>query len=171
MENSNEIDYVTESRFIRLYILKPASELIFPSPPEYFQALEHGSVPLVLGAPNFEDFIPTANAAMNIADYLPSSYSAPSSSNSTAPTELSAEAKEGLARLADRLRWLGSEEGRSEYEKSLAWKLDDAWTGSPLGKVVGLGRERWSTECRLAGLLRGEEWAKPSWIPQRGTIQ
>lgn len=141
------------------------------SPPyhlaEYFQALEHGSVPLVLGAPNFKEFLPTPNAAINIADYLPSSYSALSSYNSTAPTELTAEAKEGLGRLAERLRYLGSEEGRSEYEKSLAWKLGDAWTSSPLGKVVGLGRERWSTECRLAGLLRGKEWAKPSWIPRR----
>lgn len=134
---------------------------------EYYQALEHGSVPLVLGAPNFESFLPTPNAAINIANYLPSSYSAPSASNSSAPTELTAEAKEGLARLAERLRYLGSEQGRTEYEEALAWKLDDAWTTSPLGKVVGLGRERWSTECRLAGLLRGEEWAKPSWVPHR----
>jgi hypothetical protein len=134
--------------------------------------MEFGVIPLVLGSPNFNsDFLPIPSAAINIAEYLPASLSAVSTSNSTSPASLSPDAKAGLARLAARLEYLGSEEGRSDYEDALAWKKDARWRDSPFGKVVGLGRQRWSAECRLAGLLRGQKWAEPSWRPKRGVIK
>lgn len=129
--------------------------------------MEHGSVPLVLGAPNMHDFLPAPNAAINIGDYLSPSLTALSTSESEEPEKLSAEDKAGLVRLAERMKFIASREGREEYEQMLTWKNDLRWTSSPFGKVVALGREELSTECRLAGLLRGEEWTQPSWKPHR----
>ncbi|GAA6012404.1 hypothetical protein JCM11491_004322 [Sporobolomyces phaffii] len=139
-ENSNDYDYVTE---------------------KYFQALERGSVPIVFGAPNYGSrFFPARDAAIDVADYLPSNYTLPSRSDSKEPEELSDAAKAGLAKLADRLTYLASEEGREEYEAMLRWKDDDAWKtdpNNPLGKIVALSTSPWDQDCRLARVFRGED--------------
>lgn len=68
-----------------------------------------------------------------------------------------------MARLAARLSFLSSEEGRSEYDSMLAWKRDDKWkTESPLGKIVALGQGE-ARDCKLAGTLKGLEWAQSNW--------
>lgn len=171
MENSNERDYVTESEWELVSLLSASHLIRYGCHTEYFQCMEHGSVPLVLGAPNFaQDFLPSPDAAINIANYLPPSHSALSTTNTSAPTELCAEAKAGLARLAKRLKHLGSEAGRGEYESALQWKKSDKWRGTPFGRVVELGRQRFSAECRLAGLVRGEQWAKSLWAPGGSAI-
>ncbi|GAA5885317.1 hypothetical protein JCM6882_009568 [Rhodosporidiobolus microsporus] len=145
-ENSNDLDYVTE---------------------KYFQALERGTVPLVYGPPDYaRRFFPSPNAGIDVAAYLPPSYLAPSNSSSSGPEELDEEAKAGVARLAKRLELLTSEEGADEYESMLEWKKDDKWRrdpDNPLGKIVRLSTSQWSQDCKLAGVYRGEEWAKNTW--------
>ncbi|BGP13801.1 hypothetical protein JCM10213_006367 [Rhodosporidiobolus nylandii] len=144
-ENSNDLDYATE---------------------KYFQALERGSVPIVFGPPHYAArLFPSPNAAIDVAEYLPQNYTALSTSSSTAPTSLDADAKEGLARLAKRLEHLSSEEGTQEYEEMLAWKKS-SWrddTLNPLGKIVRESTSRWAQDCRLAGVYRGQEWARSKW--------
>ncbi|GAA6062046.1 hypothetical protein JCM10212_005031 [Sporobolomyces blumeae] len=146
-ENSNDYDYVTE---------------------KYFQALERGSVPLVFGAPAYRSrFFPAPNAAIDVADYLPDNYTLPSRSDSNEPTVLSDEAKEGLARLAKRLEYLSSDEGRAEYEAMLSWKEDDGWKRdetNPLGKIVRMSTSTWAQDCKLAGVHRRQEWAASGFI-------
>ncbi|GAA5848403.1 hypothetical protein JCM8547_004505 [Rhodosporidiobolus lusitaniae] len=145
-ENSNDLDYVTE---------------------KCFQALERGSVPLVFGAPNYARRIfPSPNAGIDLAGYLPAEYSQQSNSSSEAPSELSEEAKEGLARLAKRLDYLSSEKGTAEYEKMLAWKKSDWKTDpeNPLGKIVRESTHKFSQDCRLALAFRGQptsRWTEP----------
>jgi hypothetical protein len=58
---------------------------------------------------------------------------------------------------------LSSEGARRQYEAMLDWKKDDRWKRSPFGKVVALGRASYSAECRLAGYLRGEAWARTNY--------
>ncbi|GAA6004557.1 hypothetical protein JCM10207_000933 [Rhodosporidiobolus poonsookiae] len=143
-ENSNDIDYATE---------------------KYFQALERGSVPLVFGPPDYAArFFPSPTAGIDLAEYLPSNYTELSTSSSSPPDELTDEAKAGLARLAKRLEHLMSDEGKGEYEKMLAWKRswrDDP--NNPLAKIVGLSTSKWSQDCRLAGVYRGQAWAQNTW--------
>jgi hypothetical protein len=124
-------------------------------------------VPIHLGSPTFnQSFLPAINSAIDLADYLPPEYLALTRSGESAPQELSLAAKEGLRVLADRLLYLGSEDGRDDYERMLAWKNDDRWeTESPFGKVVALGRKELAGDCRLAGILRGESWAQSGWTP------
>ncbi|GAA6044865.1 alpha-1,3-fucosyltransferase 10, glycosyltransferase family 10 protein [Rhodotorula toruloides] len=147
-ENSNDLDYATE---------------------KYFQALERGSVPLVYGPPEAAArFFPSPTAAIDLADYLPSNYTSQSTIDSEEPKELSPEAKAGIKRLADRLEYLSSEEGREEYEDMLAWKKDTAWLEderNPLGKVVRQANSPYPQDCRLAGAYLGEAWARNSWVP------
>ncbi|GAA5942717.1 hypothetical protein JCM3775_005024 [Rhodotorula graminis] len=148
-ENSNELDYSTE---------------------KLFQAFERGTVPLVLGPPDAaKRFFPSPNAAIDVASYLPASYSAPSNSSSVPPDALDPAALVGLARLAERLAYLSSDAGRDEYEGMLAWKRDGgAWLDdphNPLGKVVRQSHSEWDQDCRLAGVFRGEEWARNAWVP------
>ncbi|BGP37875.1 hypothetical protein JCM10450v2_001811 [Rhodotorula kratochvilovae] len=149
-ENSNDLDYSTE---------------------KFFQALERGTVPLVFGPPlAASHFFPAPNAAIDVAAYLPPAYAAQSNSSSRAPEELDDDARAGLARLAERLTHLASEEGRDEYEGMLAWKRDGRWRDdpdNPLGKVVRQSHNEWDMDCRLAGVFRGEEWAKNPWVPPR----
>ncbi|GAA5903798.1 uncharacterized protein JCM6883_001989 [Sporobolomyces salmoneus] len=136
-ENSNDYDYVTE---------------------KYFQSLERGSVPLVFGAPNYrERFFPSPNAAIDVADYLPLNYTLPSRSDDKQPEELSEEALAGLQKLADRLEYLSSEEGREEYESMLDWKKSDDWKedNNPLGKIVKLATSEFEQDCKLAKVFRG----------------
>ncbi|GAA5971661.1 hypothetical protein JCM3765_006711 [Sporobolomyces pararoseus] len=136
-ENSNDYDYVTE---------------------KYFQALERGSVPLVFGAPSYESrFFPSPNAAIDIADYLPLNYTLPSRSDDKEPEELSEEAQAGLRKLADRLTYLSSEEGKEEYESMLTWKESGDWKDdpkNPLGKIVKISTSEWDQDCRLAKVFR-----------------
>jgi len=135
---------------------------------KYYQALERGSVPLVFGAPSYSSrFFPSPNAGIDIASYLPSNYTAPSRSDSKAPEELSEEAKAGLRRLAERLEFLSSEEGKEEYEEMLEWKKDGKWIedpDNPLGKIMRLSTSQWDQDCRLAGVYRGEDWAKSNYL-------
>lgn len=68
-------------------------------------------------------------------------------------------------RLAERIKFLASDEGREEYDSMLAWKTDDKWkTESPFGKIVELGKG-YDRDCKLAGVLRELDWAKSSWTP------
>lgn len=145
MENSNDLDYVTEKSF---------------------QAFEFGSVPIHLGSPSFnQSFQPAPNTAIDLADYLPAEYLKLSAPGDTPPAQLSPEGKAGMVRLADRLRHLGSAEGREDYERMLEWKKDEGWIESPLGKLVKLGRTELPSDCMLAGLVRGKEWGKSGWTP------
>ncbi|GAA5968125.1 hypothetical protein JCM11641_003740 [Rhodosporidiobolus odoratus] len=145
-ENSNDLDYATE---------------------KYFQAIERGSVPLVYGPPDYAArFFPSPNAGIDLADYLPLNYTSQSNSSSKAPSELSSEATEGIARLAKRLEHLSSAEGTKEYESMLDWKKDDSWRRdplNPLGKIVRESTSKWSQDCRLAGVFRGQDWATNKW--------
>ncbi|GAA5822984.1 hypothetical protein JCM11251_004446 [Rhodosporidiobolus azoricus] len=147
-ENSNDLDYATE---------------------KLFQAFERGTIPLAFGAPDYAHrFFPSPNAGIDVSEYLPASYSALSNSSSEAPSELDDEAKAGLAKLAERLEYLWSEEGAEEYESMLAWKKDDRWKRdpvNPLGKIVRLSTSKYGQDCRLAGAFRGEDWAKNTWTP------
>jgi hypothetical protein len=123
-----------------------------------------GSVPIYLGAPNFSPtFLPSPNAALNLADYLPPSHTSVTKYDDEAPGELDEEAKEGLARFAEELKRLGSEEGREDYNRMLDWKINDVWKETTFGKVVKLGRGSLSEECRLGGVVRGLEWAMTGW--------
>lgn len=126
-------------------------------------------MPIVFGAPDYaKRFFPSPNAAINVADYLSPSLTALSNTDSEAPETLSAEDKAGLARLAERLRFLASAEGREEYDSMLAWKNDDKWkTGSPFGKIVELSTGPYDRDCKLAGVLRGLDWAKSTWTPPK----
>ncbi|GAA5996110.1 uncharacterized protein JCM10292_007398 [Rhodotorula paludigena] len=145
-ENSNDLDYATE---------------------KLWQSFERGTVPLVYGPPEAaRRFFPAPNAAIDLADYLPPQYLELSTSYTSAPTNLTVEAKQGVARLAKRLQHLASPEGRDEYEAMLAWKKDGAWSKdpeNPLNKVVRASRSQYTQDCRLAGVLRGQEWAKNTW--------
>ncbi|GAA5853414.1 hypothetical protein JCM3766R1_005881 [Sporobolomyces carnicolor] len=136
-ENSNDYDYVTE---------------------KYFQALERGSVPLVFGAPSYRDrFFPAPNAAIDLAEYLPANYTVPSRHDDEQPEDLSDEAKAGLARLAERLKFLASERGRAEYESMLEWKRTGEWRrndDNPLGKIVRLATSEFEQDCKLAKIFR-----------------
>lgn len=125
-----------------------------------------GSVPLYFGTPNFKErFLPTPNAAIDIADYVSDDLRQLSHSGRNAPTKLDAQSKAGVKRLADRLAHWASEEGREEYEDMLRWKEDEAWKESAFGRVVQLGREPLHADCRVAGWYRGEEWGRSSWRP------
>jgi hypothetical protein len=65
-----------------------------------------------------------------------------------------------LGRLADRLKFLSSEEGREEYESMLKWKENDRWKEdpeNPLGRIVRMSTSEWDQDCKLARILRGEE--------------
>ncbi|GAA5896291.1 hypothetical protein JCM8208_001837 [Rhodotorula glutinis] len=147
-ENSNDLDYSTE---------------------KLFQAFERGTVPLLFGPPDAaKRFFPSPTAAIDVASYLPASYSAPSNSSSVPPDALDDAARAGLARLAERLTFLSSDAGRDEYEGMLAWKRDRRWLddpANPLGKVVRQSHSEWDQDCRLAGVFRGEEWARNPWVP------
>ncbi|GAA5940997.1 uncharacterized protein JCM15063_000613 [Sporobolomyces koalae] len=143
-ENSNDFDYVTE---------------------KYFQALERGSVPIVFGAPSYSTrFFPALNAAIDVADYLPTNYTQPSRTDSKEPTELSQRAKDGIAQLANRLKYLSSEEGRDEYELMLEWKKMNWWKANPrnpLSEIVRMAHSPWEQDCKLAGIFRGNQsWAQ-----------
>lgn len=119
--------------------------------------MEKGSVPLHMGSPTFNaSFLPTPNAAIDLAHYLSPAVMSPSVPFNYANTPFDDESKEGLQRLGVRLEHLASEQGRREYESMLAWKNDERWrTESPFGKVVGYAKRNQSEECRLAGVLRG----------------
>ncbi|GAA6042754.1 hypothetical protein JCM8097_007459 [Rhodosporidiobolus ruineniae] len=147
-ENSNDLDYVTE---------------------KYFQSLERGTVPLVFGAPDYaRRFFPSPNAGIDVGSYLPANYTEPSRPWSSPPEALDDEAKAGLARLAKRLEHLSSDAGNDEYEAMLEWKKDGRWKrdpANPLGKIVRESTSRWAQDCRLAGVFRGQEWAKSGWTP------
>lgn len=147
-QNSNDLDYSTE---------------------KLFQAFERGTVPLVFGPPDAaRRFFPSPTAAIDVAAYLPASYSALSNSSSVPPDALDAAARAGLARLAARLAFLSSDAGRTEYEGMLGWKRDGRWlddAANPLGKVVRQSHSEWDQDCRLAGVFRGEEWARNDWVP------
>ncbi|GAA5868714.1 hypothetical protein JCM1840_004366 [Sporobolomyces johnsonii] len=151
-ENSNDLDYTTE---------------------KYFQALERGSVPLVFGSPSFASrFLPAPNAAIDVSSYLPSNYTSLSTTASEEPEDLSSDAREGLKRLAERLEFLASDEGRDEYDAMLEWKRDGRWLSdegdgdgeNPLGKIVRMATSEWGQDCKLAGVYRGEEWARSGWV-------
>jgi len=125
-----------------------------------------GSVPLYFGTPHFKErFLPTPNAAVDIADYVSDDLRQLSHSGRPAPSSLDAESRTGIKRLADRLTFWTSEAGRSEYEAMLDWKKDEKWKESAFGKVVQLGREPLHADCRVAGWFRGEEWGQSSWTP------
>lgn len=125
---------------------------------KYFQALERGSVPLVFGAPSYRDrFFPAPNAAIDLAEYLPANYTVPSRHDDEQPEDLSDEAKAGLARLAERLKFLASERGRAEYESMLEWKRTGEWRrndDNPLGKIVRLATSEFEQDCKLAKIFR-----------------
>ncbi|CEQ39727.1 SPOSA6832_01291 [Sporobolomyces salmonicolor] len=146
-ENSNDLDYTTE---------------------KYFQALERGSVPLVFGSPAFAArFLPAPNAAIDVAAYLPANYTA----RSTPPPRALARGPRGLARLARRLEHLASDAGRDEYDAMLAWKADGRWRAdgaNPLGKIVRMATSEYAQDCKLAGVYRGEEWARSGWVEPPG---
>ena len=125
-----------------------------------------GSVPLYFGTPHFKErFLPTPNAAIDIADYVSPALRQLSHSGRPAPTRLDSESKKGIKNLAERLVYLSSEAGRSNYEAMLDWKKDEAWKESAFGKVVRLGREPLHADCRVAGWYREEEWGRSSWTP------
>ncbi|GAA5948381.1 hypothetical protein JCM21900_002695, partial [Sporobolomyces salmonicolor] len=149
--NSNDLDYTTE---------------------KYFQALERGSVPLVFGSPAFAArFLPAPNAAIDVAAYLPANYTARSTTASEEPGALSPAARAGLARLARRLEHLASDAGRDEYDAMLAWKADGRWRAdgaNPLGKIVRMAASEYGQDCKLAGVYRGEEWARSGWVEPPG---
>lgn len=160
MENSNSHDYVTE----KVPSLPLPSSFTNHPPLQYFQALEVGSVPIYLGAPNFSPtFLPSPTAALNLEDYLSPLHTSITHNTDEAPEELDQEAIEGLARFAEELKRLGSEEGREDYEKMLDWKVGDGWKKGTFGKVVKMGKGGLSEECRLAGVVRGMEWATSEW--------
>lgn len=166
-QNSNDLGSPPPSRRNRHFPLIAA--LADYATEKYFQALERGSVPLVYGPPEAAArFFPSPTAAIDLADYLPSNYTSQSTIDSEEPKELSPEAKAGIKRLADRLEYLSSEEGREEYEDMLAWKKDTAWLEderNPLGKVVRQANSPYPQDCRLAGAYLGEAWARNSWVP------
>ncbi|KAI5479634.1 alpha-1,3-fucosyltransferase 10, glycosyltransferase family 10 protein [Pseudohyphozyma bogoriensis] len=148
MENSNDIDYVTE---------------------KYFQAMERGTVPIHLGTPTFRSsFMASDNSAIDLADFMPLSTLKYSRTDSSPAQELTSEEKAGVAALAERLKFLVSPEGREEYESMLDWKKDGKWRDTPFGQVVRLGRMPLREECRLAGTHLGLEWAKSGWVAPEG---
>lgn len=135
---------------------------------QFYQAAEIGSIPLHFGAPNFTTrFLPSpTTGGIDVASYLPARYGALSAFDDETPDgDLDDEAKEGVARLAERLKFLGSPEGRGEYERMLEWKKPGSkWRErTPFGKVVVLGSKHTDEACRLAGVVRGFDWAKSGW--------
>jgi glycoprotein 3-alpha-L-fucosyltransferase len=97
-ENSIEKDYVTE---------------------KYLQALVVGVVPVVIGAPNIHDFIPSPNSVL----YIPSAEDAP--------------------RVAEQIKYLWNNE--TAYKEMLAWKTDGPW--APFLALVDMAVVH--SSCRL----------------------
>ncbi|SCV67046.1 BQ2448_5692 [Microbotryum intermedium] len=146
MENSNDLDYVTE---------------------KYYQCLERGSVPIVYGAPNFaERFSIAPNSFINVADYVTPDLMALSKTTSSPEEALSQENKDGIKRLVERIQYLSSPEGRTEYDAMLAWKKDESWKDtSPMGKIYKMSHRKIHNHCMIAGVARGYDWAKSTWTP------
>ncbi|KAK4053852.1 hypothetical protein OIV83_001508 [Microbotryomycetes sp. JL201] len=142
-ENSNDLDYVTE---------------------KFFQPLEQGVVPLTFGPPDVaRRFFPAPNAAIDVGRFLSPRLRQLSTTESEEPESLSESDKQSLSSLADRLKFLSSVQGKEEYLDMLSWKANDDWkTASPLGKVVDLNKG-YDRDCKLAGFLRGLDWARSNW--------
>lgn len=45
----------------------------------------------------------------------------------------------------------------------LEWKKKPQKEWGGFGEVVRLGRLGWSQDCRLAGVVRGQGWARTGW--------
>ncbi|SGY40269.1 BQ5605_C003g02344 [Microbotryum silenes-dioicae] len=146
MENSNDLDYVSE---------------------KYFQCLERGSVPIVYGAPHFaERFSIAPNSFINVADYVTPDLMELSTTASAPTKALSQENKDGLKRMVERIQYLSSPEGRTEYDAMLAWKKDESWKeNSPMGKIWKMSHRKLHIHCMVAGSARGYDWAKSGWTP------
>lgn len=111
-ENSEELDYVTE---------------------KYLQALNFGAVPVVIGAPNIQDFAPSDNSIIHI------------------------ENEAALPQVAERMLYLMQND--TAYDEMLAWKIDGP--SDQFLALIDIGTV--GPECRLCLYLadrtrRGEKY-------------
>jgi len=112
-ENSDTKDYVTE---------------------KLFQALQVGTVPIYMGAPNIDDFSPSNHSVIKVSDF-------------GSPEE-----------LADYIQMLN--QNNEKYEEYLTWKRGNFAEGfNKLRKIV-----KYEAKCRLCMKLHGlpvSTWANP----------